>query len=241
MPTALVRPPGPALLEALTGHFVQGVRPDPDQAAREHALVVDGLRWLGFDVEILPDEGHPDGCFVEDHAVIADGRALLCRTGAPSRRPEASRIHAWLRERLPTVAMQEGCLDGGDVLVAGCTILVGQGTRSDAGGLDAVRRAFPDHEVVAVPVPKGSLHLKCVASAPAGRVISAIDLPVAHTRVPLAESYGANAVGRGDRVLVAAGHPAVEAALEGLQIRRIDLQALKVADGSLTCLSLLLP
>ena len=72
-------------------------------------------------------------------------------------------------------------------------------------------------------------------------MISAIDLPVPHLRIPWAESYGTNAVGLDGRALVAAGFPAVEQALSGLELRRVALRSIRIADGSLTCLSIRMP
>lgn len=226
-------------MDALTGHFAPGERPRPEEALREHQAVVAGLRWLGFDVVALPVEGHADGCFVEDHAVVIGDAALLCRTGAPSRRAEARSVHEAVAARVRRLTvMEEGKLDGGDVLVAGETILVGQGARSDALGLAAVRRAFPEHRVLPVQVPAGSLHLKCVCSAPGGVVLSAIDLPVPHRRVPAAQSYAANAVGLGDRVLIAEGYPEVAGLFADREVRTVATPQLRIADGSLTCLSI---
>jgi len=57
-----------------------------DEARREHENYVRVLRSLGVDVIELPaDENYPDCPFVEDTAIVANGIALLCRPGHPSR------------------------------------------------------------------------------------------------------------------------------------------------------------
>ena len=57
------------------------------------------------------------------------------------------------------------------------------------------------------------------------------------------DSYAANMVGRGQTVLVAAGHPRVVDALShhGIQARVVPTTETRKADGSLTCSALLLP
>ena len=50
-------------------------------------------------------------------------------------------------------------LDGGDVLYTGREILVGLSSRTNRGGLEAVRQAFPGFIVLGIEVA-GPLHLK---------------------------------------------------------------------------------
>ncbi len=250
-PTALVRPPSPSFAECLKGHFEPGAVPDLALAREQHAAYVEGLRWLGYAVVTLPElPDHPDGCFVEDHAVIVDGVALLLRVGAPSRRAEAPLVHAALAERLPTESLEEaGDLDGGDVLLAPDFALLGRSRRSSAEGIAALsaRLLMTGREVRTVAVAEGQLHLQCRCSAPLpGLVLSAgvdprlLEGDADRLKVPEAEAYASNAVGRGDRLLLAAGYPrtAAMARSRDLQVRCLDLSELRKADGSLTCLSL---
>jgi len=251
---ALVRPPGPRFVAALNGFLgPAGAALDPEPARHQHAGVVGALRSLGVTVEELASaEDHPDGCFVEDHAAVVGRSAILLRTGAPTRRAEAAVVHAALKRWMSTVPLAgDGTVDGGDVLVVGRTVYVGVGPRTSASGADALRRTVPPgYTVREVPLPPGQLHLKCGVSQPHPGFILLADTmpfsPFAREEVRVvdgADAYAANALGVGDTVLVAAGYPRVRRLIEGegLSVVELPMDELRKADGSLTCLALLLP
>jgi len=250
---ALVRGIPDSYADAL-GQVPGAPRIDVRRAREQHAAYVDALRGLGLSVTELPeDEALPDCCFVEDTAIIAAGHALLTRPGADSRRAEVDAVAAALAggpmlHRVEAPAR----IDGGDVLRVGDVILVGQSERTDPAGLAAVQQAFVPlgFDVRGVAVPRGTLHLKCHASAPVpGLAVVAEGSPVEGllpaglriVRVPRTEAYAANTVGVGETVLVAAGYPEAAARLraEGLTVVALDTSELARADGSLTCLSLI--
>jgi dimethylargininase len=224
---------------------------DVAEAVRQHQGYVRALREAGVTVDELPPEHDlPDACFVEDNAVIADGLALLTRTGHPGRRAESASIEAALAARIRCVRQPTGNLEGGDVLRVGRRFFVGRTARSDRAGAEALRHAFGPlgYEVVEIEVG-GLLHLKCGCSAPAPERVfvaeGAIDPrpfeAVAEVViVPPEEAYASNLVGVGRRVLIAAGHPRTEALLarHGLEPVVVEVEQIRRGDGALTCLSL---
>lgn len=235
----------------------RGVMSDADGAidvalARvQHASVVEGLRWLGFDIAwIQPADGLPDAVFVEDPAVIVGPRALIANSAHPVRAGEAPSVRRALAEAgFDVVDMAPGAtLDGGDVLEVGGRLFVSPSSRTNAAGIAALAAAFPDRPVVEVALPAGVLHLKCACSSPApGTVLLATDNVPAEVfagltvlEVPRRELYAANTVGRAGRALVAAGFPATRAVLEraGLEVLEVELSEIAGGDGSITCLSL---
>lgn len=245
-----------AWVRPITDSFRGAIRTRPveldvDRARAQHRAYVLGLLDLGFDVRPIPaDEALPDGCFVEDQAVVVGRRALILRAGHPDRRAEAPSVAAALLDAGLSVAWQgEGRLDGGDVLRVGDTLVVGRSSRTDAAGVAALGAAFPELEIREVDVAEGTLHLKCHCSSPVrglvlvaeGTVPPTVFRGLARVRVtPAVEAWGANTVGRAGRVIVAAGFPAVRAALleEGLTPVEVPLDEIAKADGSPTCLSL---
>lgn len=252
-PTALVRDLPDTFTDALGQ--IAGARPiDLTRARAQHAAYRAALARLGHRVVALPaDDALPDCCFVEDVVVLIGDRALLTRPGAASRAGEVAAVAAAL-EAWPGLELHvtpEGArLDGGDVLRVGDVIFVGQSQRTDAGGAAALRRTFAPLglTVVPVPVPRGVLHLKCHASSPVDGLVviaegSVVEphLPprVRRVTIPRAEAYAANAVGAGDTLVVAAGFPEAAARLraEGFALELLDVSEFALADGSLTCLS----
>lgn len=259
---ALVREVAPTFANALCA-----TPPDPpidlDLARRQHAAYVEALRSAGVTVTPLPNREHPDGCFVEDTAVVAAGVALITRPGAESRRLETARTMMALRGE--TATEERGCaddlelvymedpatLDGGDCMRVGTTIFVGRSARTNDAGIARLAQVFEPRgfRVVPVAMPAHVLHLKCVC-APLG--VDRITLAdgsiqpevfgsVRRVRIPDSESYAANCLWLGERVLCAKGYPRTRDALAatGLHPIELDTSEFRKADGALTCLSIL--
>jgi dimethylargininase len=227
---------------------------DVARARAQHAQYVDALRGAGLEiVELPPLDAHPDACFVEDCALVAGSTAMITRSGAPSRVGEGESIAAALAatHRIArTVA--PATFDGGDCMRVGTPWFVGRSARTDAAGAARVREVFGPlgDSVVEVPV-RGFLHLKCTASRIDDRTVLVAEGTVDRAAfagldvviVPREEAYAANAVVVNGVAIVAKGFPATRAALErrGLRIVELALSEIAKADGSLTCMSILLP
>lgn len=194
------------------------------------------------------DEACPDCVFVEDTAVILDGKALITRPGAASRLAETSAIARALAPHLDLVAMEPpATLDGGDVMVAGGRIYVGRSARTNADGIEMLRRVFGAQRVLPIGLPAHVLHLKCVVT-PLGSGVALADrslspelfpgMPI--VRIPAEETYAANVVDLGGAVIAAAEFPRTLEALTaaGYHVRPVPTTEVQKADGSLTCQSL---
>ena len=243
-----------AITRSVPDSFAQALSaspPDPPidvaLARAHHAAYGAALAACGALVETLPaDEACPDGCFVEDTAVVVGARALITRPGAPSRRAEPAAVAAVLARWLELVEMTEpATLDGGDCLRLGETLYVGRSARTNAAGI--ARLAVLGLRVIGVALPPGVLHLKCVCSPLGdGRLllaehsIPAATFDASIVWVPAAETYAANAVAIGDHVIVADGYPRTRDALvaAGFTVHAVPVSEVRKADGSLTCQSI---
>lgn len=226
---------------------------DVELARIQHEQYVAALRSTGVEVTVLPPlDAHPDACFVEDCALVAGGTALITRSGAPSRIGEADSIADVLaRTHRVERTVAPATLDGGDCLRVGRTWFIGRSARTNADGVRRVREVFGaiGYSVVEVPV-REFLHLKCVASPIDEHAVlvaeGTVDLGlfggVELVTIPRAEAYAANALVVNGTAIVAAGFPHARAALErrGLRIIELALSEIAKADGSLTCMSILL-
>ena len=231
--------------------------PDPPidvmLAREQHGEYRGVLERCGLEVRALPaDDTLPDCCFIEDTAVVAEGVALVTRPGAESRRDESEAVARVLADYVEVVHMAApATLDGGDVMRIGKTIYVGKSMRTSGSGIDRLAEVFTPrgYRVVPVALPSGVLHLKCVC-APLGdrRITLADGMPrdafagLDIVAIPEIESYAANVLAIGEHVLVASGYPrAAEAiARAGYRVLELDTSEFRKADGSLTCLSLVL-
>jgi len=250
-PIALIRDVGDSFADCVTAK--QAVPPlDPSRARVQHAGYAAALAAGGFDVRRVPaDESHPDGCFIEDAAVVCGDAALLTRPGHPSRRGEVVAVEEALRAVVEVDRVGgDAALDGGDVLQIGDTAFVGVGRRTNAAGADALERfcAPRGRSVVRVPVGR-SLHLKSAASALDAETM------LAHRSVPDPSVFrgirvvfvggndpeAANVVRLADgRILVAAHHEHTAALVAdlGYRVLSCNVSEFARADGGLTCLSI---
>ncbi len=250
---AIVRGVPSSYKNALAKYF--GTGPTSLAEARlQHSAYVTKLRELGVEVkEIEAHEGHPDCCFVEDHAVVASDSALITKVGHDSRLGESDAVQKALGEDLNLVFMDsEGRMDGGDVLQFGNQFLVGSSKRTNQAGIQCLKefvesRGFKLH---VIQVPSNSLHLISICTSPSPGVLLApegwfqkSDFPSDSEIlwVPSDEAYAANVIPFGSEVMVAAGYPQTSRLLEdqGLNLHTMDMSQFRAADGSLTCLSVL--
>jgi dimethylargininase len=224
---------------------------DVDRARQQHAEYCAALLRLGVSVITLDaDDALPDCCFVEDTAVVAGGVALATNPGAASRRGEVKDVALALSNIARVVPMRgPATLDGGDCMRVGKTIYVGRSARTNAAGIEMLAHAFPTFRVVAVDLPEGVLHLKCVCAPLGDRQVTLVEsMPRAAFRdvdavlIPERESYAANVLAIGSNVLVPDGFPRTAEAIAraGFDVIPLATTEFRKADGALTCLSILL-
>jgi len=251
---ALVRPPGASFARAISS---RAASIDVGLALAQHAEYCAALAESGLAVEsIAADERYPDGCFMQDPAVVIAGIGVIGRLAAPARRGEEETIAAILTQRFDTARVNTpGTLEGGDVMVLPDRVLVGRSARSNAAGIAqlAVALATPSpYNAPGLPVHAiqvaGLLHLLTAATYLGHGILLAVEHYAEHPAfsglsvlvVPPDESYAANALAVGDRVVLPAGFPGVAAQLRarGFTVLPVPLSEFAKADGGVTCLAL---
>lgn len=257
---ALLRLPGENFSEGLT-QAGEGA-PDLDLALEQHRRYCEALADCGLSLTVLPaDPRHPDGCFVEDTALVTDRGAILTRPGAPSRRGETDLIAAALGGLFPAIARihAPGTVDAGDICEADGHFLIGLSARTNPAGAEQLAAHLRNFgyrsDIVDIRHIRELLHLKTgisylgtgISYLGEGRMLATRDVPQVAAlaayeiiEVPDAERYAANALRVNDRVLVAAGYPQTRAAIEslGFEVVALDMSEFRKLDGGLSCLSL---
>jgi N-dimethylarginine dimethylaminohydrolase len=132
--------------------------PDTGAAQREHEAFCLRLEEAGAEVIVSEhDAGNPDAIYAYDPVLVDVRGAALLRPGKPERRGEPEAMAPVLEAAGVPVAWQMGApetAEGGDTLwLDGSTLLAGLGYRTGAAGVDGLRRAFPDAEVVTFDLP----------------------------------------------------------------------------------------
>ena len=248
MPTALVRRPSPRLADGLVTH-IERTPVDAELAVRQWQGYVDALEATGWTtVEVPAIDECPDGVFIEDTMVVYGDLAVIARSGADQRRPEATAAEETVAGQgyRITHITRPGTLDGGDILKIGSTVYAGLGGRTNDEGIRQLRDALTPlgADVRAVPVRK-VLHLKSAVTAlPDGTVIGyepLVDDQAAFDSFrPVPEEAGSHVVLLGeDRLLMAASAPKSAELFEELGYTPVvvDISEFEKLEGCVTCLS----
>jgi dimethylargininase len=245
---ALVRRPSPRLADGIVTH-IERKPVDVALAAEQWQGYVAALQAGGWTTtEVPPADDCPDSVFVEDTMVMFRNVAVICRPGAPARRPETAAAEATAIGLGCSInrIREPGTLDGGDVLKVGDTVYVRQGGRTNAEGVRQLRAIIEPlgATVVTVPVTR-VLHLKSAVTAlPDGTVIGyppLVDDPGLFGRfLQVPEESGSHVVLLGgSRLLIAADCPQTIDLLAGLghEPVPVDISEFQKLEGCVTCLS----
>jgi dimethylargininase len=254
---ALVRHISPNFTNAIAYYFGSGPT-DVAKSQIAHDEYVQALREHGVDVHILPGiENHPDCCFVEDAAIIVEDKVVVPHMGHESREGEQKEVKQYLSSHLQVIIPPNGArMDGGDVMFFDDRLLVGLSSRTNKAGTEFLRGVASTlgFGIMEFEIPESTLHLSTVCSSPRpGTILAAeghlkpeqfkplVDEGFELLWVPNEEAYAANTIGfENDRVLISDNYPQTRALLEdvGFEVTTIDMEHIRAADGSLTCLSL---
>lgn len=245
---AIVRRPG--------RNFAKGIstsnlgKPDFGKALEQHAAYCEALIKCGVELTVLEaDERFPDGCFVEDTAVVNSRVKVVSRPGAATRRGEEEAIAQVLAGYGPMEAITApGTLEGGDILRVENHYFIGISERTNTEGASQLSAILGKHGFTSTVVRvEAGLHLKSdIAYLGNGNFIST---PVfSHVANPAntiildpEEYYSANCLRVNDYLLIPKGFPKSKMKILalGYRIIELDMSEFRKMDGGLTCLSLL--
>jgi len=224
---------------------------DFELAVRQQDEYCAALVRAGARVERLAVNSHyPDGCFIEDTAIVFDELAVVTNMTAEWRRGEPAAIENALAGYRDVARLSGAAvIDGGDVLRTGRELFVGLSARTNRRAFEELKRILGPfgYSVAAVGV-KGCLHLKTACTALDERTLlvnpawvdtelfSGFEL----LAVPEGEPLAANTLRVNDTLFLQAGYPkTIEIVRERHERTEVlDMSEFSKADGSLTCLSL---
>lgn len=233
--------------------YIPRVEIDLTLARTQHRQYASTLSALGCHVVALPEEPEfPDAVFIEDVAIVLDELAVLARPGAASRRGEVKSVERVLAgyRRLHPIH-EPGTLEGGDVLRVGKVIYVGMSGRTNRSGVEQLADVVAEYGYSVVPIEvHGCLHLKSAVSQAAEGIllinpawVSPKEFaPFELVAVDPAESFAANTLLVGQRLIYPSSFPRTRSKLEalGIAVTAIDVSELQKAEGGVTCCSLIL-
>lgn len=251
MRLALTREVSPAIARCELTHLDR--RPiDAGTARDQHAAYEERLRDAGCEVvRLSSDDRMPDSVFIEDIAVVFDEIAVMTRPGAQSRRIETPAVAEALGpHRLLRYIEPPGTMDGGDVLVVGRRVFVGESGRTNASAVAQLEGLLAPYgySVGAVRVT-GCLHLKSAVTPVSddtlliNRSWVAPDAFGSYALVDVdpSEPLAANALRVDHRLIYSSAFPRTRRRLESLaiQVDSVEVGELAKAEGGVTCCSLI--
>lgn len=251
---AITRRPGATFAQGITTANLGA--PDLHLALAQHAAYVEALRQQGLNVIELPaDEAYPDGCFVEDTAVVVPELAVISHPGADSRKGEtaaiAEALAPWRSLAYLNANNPKATLDGGDVLRVGLDVFIGLSERTNEAGAAALSELLSPfgYRCQTIRLQGDILHLKTGVSKASEKLLlvskglnDARFFPGYELLETLPqEDYAANSVWVNGTVFLAAGYPVLRGQLQEKQIPVVELEVseFRKMDGGLTCLSIL--
>jgi dimethylargininase len=188
--------------------------------------------------------------FVEDTAVVLPELAILTSPGAESRAGEVTEMARALAPFRRILRVEPpATIDGGDVLVIGATVCVGETTRTNRAGVEALRALVEPHGYTVVTLRVDNcLHLKTGCTAVGtGLLLVNPDLVdmgaftgVEVLHVAPGEHYAGNALSIGSTTFVPRSAPRTGDLLSsrGRDVRFVDISELEKAEAGLTCMSI---
>jgi len=249
--TALTRAISPLLSQCELTHLNRSPIDIP-KARKQHRSYEEALEMMGYKIRRLPElPDYADGVFVEDTAVVLPDIAIIARPGAESRRAETQSMAAVLKEYRDLHFIEApGTLDGGDVLVLGKKIYIGNSGRTNFEAIRQFTEISRHHGYTVIAVPlTGCLHLKTAISA-IGNDLVLINPDWADPdifegchaiSVHPSEPFAANVMIKENRALCAASFPLTADLLQkrGYDLLAIDQSELARAEAGLTCCSVI--
>lgn len=245
---AIVRRPGRNFTNGITTSTLG--QPDFSKALEQHAAYCEALISCGVELTVLDaDERYPDGCFVEDTAVVNSKVKVISRPGATTRRGEEEEIARVLAGFGPTESIvPPGTLEGGDVLRAENHYFIGLSARTNTEGARQLSTILLKHGLTSSVIRvEAGLHLKSdIAYLGNGNFISTpVFSKIAHPANTIIldndEYYSANCLRVNDHLLIPKGFPKSKMRIIelGYNIIELEMSEFRKMDGGLTCLSLL--
>ncbi|CAM3825892.1 dimethylarginine dimethylaminohydrolase family protein [Mesobacillus zeae] len=248
----IVRVPSKSVVDGISSSN-EG-KPNYGLALKQHEEYVSALTKAGVNVTVLePNDDFPDSCFVEDVALCTKKCVIITRPGAASRQKEAALqdMQEALKKFYEHIEYIEapGTVEAGDIMMVGDHFYIGESARTNRAGAEQMIAILEKYGLSGSIVPlKEVLHLKTGLAylennnlLVAGEFItSPVFEKLNKIEISPDEAYGANCIWVNDHVLVPAGYPNAQKAIEGLgyKVLVVDTSEFRKIDGGLSCLSL---
>ena len=245
---AIVRAPGRNYVNCLSTHPLKQTI-NVNKAKAQHECFCKILERIGFElIRLKTDENYPDGCFVEDCAVIDENIAVICRLAHNSRKGEEIDVEKIISSFKEIKRISSpGILEGGDVLKTDKEIFVGISERTNISAINQLKQFL--HKKITQISLKNVIHLKGVCTYLGHNImlVSKNYLEILRftgyevIEISPEESYAANCVAYKDLVIAPKGYKqaAEEIEKKGFKVIEVETSEFEKGNGGISCLALL--
>lgn len=135
-----------------------------EKAKRQHEALVSTLKREQIDVHLLPArKDYPEQVFTRDIGFTIDDTIYVGALKRTIRQGEEKVLKQFLEDHeYSYTEVEGGTIEGGDVIIDGSHIYVGDSSRTSRLTVDQLRAAHPNHEIHLIKFDEKYLHLDCV-------------------------------------------------------------------------------
>ncbi|MFD1336958.1 dimethylarginine dimethylaminohydrolase family protein [Oceanobacillus iheyensis] len=137
---------------------------DIQKAMTQHHDFINALKKTGSEViQLKADSNLNEQVFTRDIGFVIEDQFFVSQMQREIREKESVVLQNWLRvEGIPFIPIKTASIEGGDVIVDGKDIWVGQSKRTSKAAISELTSHLPNNEVHAVPLRDDILHLDCI-------------------------------------------------------------------------------
>ncbi|MFB4210814.1 dimethylarginine dimethylaminohydrolase family protein [Shouchella sp. JSM 1781072] len=137
---------------------------DKELASSQHRTLIETMRAEGVNVRMLPPQASfPEQVFMRDSGFTIENVLYVARMESEIRQGEEKELANFLKAiDRPFQPIQEGTIEGGDVIVTEDVIYVGASGRTSSNSLSMLEQNHGSKQFQWVPFDHKYLHLDCV-------------------------------------------------------------------------------
>ncbi|WP_158736032.1 dimethylarginine dimethylaminohydrolase family protein [Alteribacillus sp. YIM 98480] len=137
---------------------------DQEKAIKEHQFLIETLKNHGVTVQLIPALSKlPEQVFTRDLGFATERGIITGKMETDIREPEIKEFKNWLKaHHWDYFSIDEGSIEGGDVLIDEDVIYVGDSSRTSEQAVKRLEELFPAKKIITIPFDKKYLHLDCI-------------------------------------------------------------------------------
>ena len=145
---------------------------DQTLAMQQHTTFTDTLNDYHIEVIELPVTPKlNEQVFTRDIGFTIGSELFVATMKEPLRKSETHPLMIWCQQQsIPYQELTNGTIEGGDVIVDGSTIWIGESGRTSMEAIEELQERLPSYEIESIQLKENILHLDCAFNLISDRV-----------------------------------------------------------------------